>query len=733
MARRLPFPAALPGLVLVLLLCPGLPGAPGRDPLPEAGRDLFDAYDERIGTLLEDAGAAAAAGDHARAVPLLQEAADLATGQVVRVGRRTYLGVREYVNARLRSWPPEGLAAYRRLTDPRARAALDTALRSGDARGIDLVARRYALSSAGAPARLALGTRALSRGDHDTALRHLLEILRLYPAGDIPGVRRADVLARAALAAAGLGDRALLAEVAGQAAADAAVPVTLGGAERPLSEVLDLARRIAPPAAAATWPTLGGSAARSGGGSGPAGPLDLYYVFDLPGTLPGEPGPAQDSPRLPFHPVVSGGLVVTATHLAVLALPLPEAGRRPAAAPEPRWVFPGGEDLDKIVFSEGLPPMFATLSGDVVVLPFRDHDVGIMFETPTSDELVRKTLLALSLPREGALLDQRGGADPLAAALVEDFTFCGAPAAVGDRVYVTGTRFTGLTETFVFCFERAGEGEILRPAWRTFVARGQGRRVGEYEYADAEASPVAVRHGVVYVCTNAGAVAALDAESGETLWTHAYEEARERYDVFRREVVSGRTWFANAPVLDDRFLCVAPMDSEQLLVFFHLPDPATGFVEHGAFSLDDVALGFDPRYLLGLRDGVAFLAGSCRSRGEPPLFAVRAGSEPGRPPETRRVRWRAPIEEDAPCGRGAIGGDFAYFPTAKALYRVSLADGRADRLVDFTDDALLARSGGRTLAGNVAVAGPWLVTAGEDFVAVFGPPFDRKDPPEKGD
>ena len=79
---------------------------------------------------------------------------------------------------------------------------------------------------------------------------------------------------------------------------------------------------------------------------------------------------------------------------------------------------------------------------------------------------------------------------------------------------------------------------------------------------------------------------------------------------------------------------MAPLDADRLFVYFQRPDLATGYVEHARFGRDEVVNGFDPEYVLGVRDGVVFLAGSTRTLGERPLFAVKSG--PGSSGRTRR-------------------------------------------------------------------------------------------------
>ncbi|MHC4473676.1 MAG: PQQ-binding-like beta-propeller repeat protein, partial [Planctomycetota bacterium] len=445
------------------------------------------------------------------------------------------------------------------------------------------------------------------------------------------------------------------------------------------------------------------------------------------------------SPLIPVHPLIADGQVILVGHRSVQALALPPVRSRPTRAeikrhgPVVLWSFPpfSTMELGAARSPSDLFPAFATAADGVLVLPFYDTDNvqgGDLGETPEKEAVV-----SLSLEEEGKKLDQRGGLDPLydSEGAFDEVTFSGAPLCVGSRVYVTGTRSKHRVETHAFCFDASRGPGRLRPLWRTKVCLGSGVRQPiwrDYPVTSprVDASSPAMRNGILHLCSNTGAVAALDAETGEILWVHVYEQAERNARLYPGEMTTLATWFVNPPMLDHRLLYVAPLDADKLYTYHQRPDIENAYVVHGAFTRREVQTGFDPEYVLGVRDGLVFIAGSSLARGERPLFAVK--SEPAHDRDQQRILWRAAIEEDEPRGRGVVAGDAIYFPTRKGIYRVSVSDGKAEKIVSPASpdvfDALsrIDVTDPEKVIGNLAVAGPWLVSASEEMVCLFGPP-----------
>jgi hypothetical protein len=494
-------------------------------------------------------------------------------------------------------------------------------------------------------------------------------------------------------------------------------------------------------------------------------PLVLYWTWEIPGAKepPETFSPPPHSAKIPVHPLIVDGQVVIVGHSAIHGFRLPEPGDVPpgdtlaARRPEVLWVGPPGRSENVVNSQRGQPPALAAASEGILATPFLDIDSGFGDDYLDEEDIEKVALITLSLAEEGSLegevvpsrlrLDQRGGIEPLSPRRYDDIEFSGAPAIVDGRVYIAATRARRLVETLVFCFELTPSpaGLLLRPHWSTSVSMGAGRKVGAFAEEKMDASSVAVRNGVLYLCSNTGAIAALDAETGDILWIYAYETADFRLGLYTREVVSPTTWFHNPVMMDHRYVYAAPVDSRYLHILFQQfqrPDDArTLDVAHDEFdALKDVVYGFDPEYLVGAQDGVVFLAGSSRG-GERPLLAVKAGpayyGSEEREGDQNRIVWRAQIEEDAPSGRGVLAGDALFFPTGKGIYRVEVADGRVTKLVDPAKIPLLVAlgkdRGDRRIPGNLAVAGPWLVSASDRIVSLFGPPPEEKEKSEKQD
>ena len=595
---------------------------------------------------------------------------------------------------------------------------------------------------------LDLGTRALTRGDMDLALRHFQEIQRLYPEGPIPGIERADVLARAGVAAAKIGDRLMLEETRGSAAAlPPETVVKVAGSTAKLTEFLDGLAVVSPGELAPEgWSEVGGGPARRGGREGPTGPFERYLTIRRYSSSFGEYEPyepyrrADDrskddrSKSAPIHPLIGEGFLVLPGRNMIQGIPLPGGDPDREA-----WFCPPPEDDLEPTPEIRNVPIFGSLAGGVLTIPYRDPSSG-----GYSYDLSKQALLTIDI-RTGIQLDGRGAGNPVEEAmdqLPEGIEFCGSPAIANARVYGTGFRKRHLIETVVFCFDSGGHRGGLRLRWQTSVCMGEGQRSSGFSILSMddgmEASSVTIRNGLAYVCSNTGAVAALEADTGEIVWLHTYEQARRRTDLLTREVRTTTTWHANPPMLDHRLLYVTPLDADRLFIYHQRPDLKTGYVVYDHFGRDQIVNGFDPEYMIGVRDGVVFLAGTTRSRGERPLFAVKSGpwttGTDGKPADQQRILWRAEIEEDAPAGRGILAGNSIYFPTKKAIYRVAIEDGAVTRLLDLSDfPDEDDRDGVVDPIGNLAVSGPWLVTAGEHAITLFGPVREQKDQPESGD
>lgn len=169
--------------------------------------------------------------------------------------------------------------------------------------------------------------------------------------------------------------------------------------------------------------------------------------------------------------------------------------------------------------------------------------------------------------RAWSTADWQDGADGL-----RDVTFLAAPTVLGERLLVPALR----REIYELrCLDRA----TGRPLWHTPIHAGGSR------FFKAPGTPVATSGGVAFVLTNAGCLAAVDANTGDLRWIRRYErtdplrprpqpklgdEVENYYGLYSEEDLTG--FLPNELVVRDGLIVLAPIDSEMLLCL----DGATG-------------------------------------------------------------------------------------------------------------------------------------------------------------
>ncbi|MHC4200204.1 MAG: tetratricopeptide repeat protein, partial [Planctomycetota bacterium] len=156
-------------------------------------------------TLVRTADRAAARKDIGWAPEYYQRAIDLHSGRLLRSGNDRYVGVVDYCAARIRSLGTEGIAAYRKMVDRRARAMYERALLDRDVVLLQRVASVYPASSVADDALNRAGNLRLEQGRPARAAHIFGRILEEHPDTNID---RAMLLAKYAFASELALDRA---------------------------------------------------------------------------------------------------------------------------------------------------------------------------------------------------------------------------------------------------------------------------------------------------------------------------------------------------------------------------------------------------------------------------------------------------------------------------------------------------------------------------------------------
>jgi outer membrane protein assembly factor BamB/tetratricopeptide (TPR) repeat protein len=644
-------------------------------------------------------------------------------------GSSLYVDARRYCQSRLAALPPEARALYRKRVDDEAGALFARGDRDGDPEPLRRVVEEYFCSNWGDDAAERLGDLAFRDGRFAEALASYGLLVPERPdAADAlvhpdPSVDLAGVAAKVLLCRAAAGDPPDEGSLDAYRRAYPKAEGHLAGRDGPLADLVAeaLARdHLAPPAMLdGRWPTFAGAASRSRvapeaveiGDFGWAVPLD--DPSRAPGARPGPaearlgpPPPASDAAP-PFYPIIVGDQVVISDGSEITALRLDE---RPTGVPKPPPPADGGGGegtpgdareptlLERLTVWRQPPegsarrargtggPAYHTLTaqGDRVFarlsapLGRTGGNGGTLVAMRNTPEVEGKLLWyrsagEIALPSRGAGPNDRGQA-----------VYEGTPVADDGRVYVALSESS--TETWVYV--AALEAETGRTAWVTYLGGAASSR--DLMRNTPLGSPpghrlLSLDGRSVYYQTNMGAVAALDAETGEVRWLATYPtpDVRNGGPAVRRGL--------NPAVVHEGLVLVAPEDTQEILAF----DADDGRLAWKSQPLPDVV------HLLGVARGHLFATGRHR------VYTLDA--------KTGRVERAWP---DAGLGyegygRGILAGDRVYWPTRTEIHVLDQATGGNEHAT-----IPLFQAFGRG-GGNLAVGDGYLVVAGADELAVY--------------
>lgn len=636
-------------------------------------RELVDSTEEH-----------ARAGRFDRAVEILARALRDDPAAVVPVEPGRAEGVRAFVEKKIISWGAPGVEAYRRRFEADAE---EERKRAGSAEELREVARRYPFCDAGERAAAAAAARFAEAGRKEEAAGVLREMFRRNPFARSPV---AIALAAGLFAETGRfrEGRALRKRCREETIES---PLRRGGTRVELSRILDEAehRETAPPAASAfdpDWPAFGGDAggARAFGQDLRPTPSSAWNG-DLPEPAYGEDDRWGGEVRLAasVFPAVVDGVLYAANGVSVRAWNL-----MTGAEPVKLWGIGPVRPPAALVFEERIAHsvtvhagrVYASLVSTILAGESRLSYLQVTYPLP------KRSLLCLDADT-GRLLWKIGGGDP--SARLSGLSFPAAPAAADGRLYVAATEQMHGTDPFrhyLLCLD-AATGDVR---WKTFVASG-GTEINLFGNSIRESVPsrVSLRDGRVFVCTNHGAIACLDANTGEIEWVVRYEQIPVR-PTRQFPPPRNQTFFSNNPIVADEAVVVAPLDSKRILAL-RPEDGATLW----SLAFDDVRASS----VLGVRGRALVLAGE-----DVWLVHVETGKRLARIPTDRGTGslrgW----------GRGALGDRWAYVPTR---YGLSILDLEGRREHDFLPWNA-TRPFNVTLAENLVV-----LTEGEDSIRLW--------------
>ena len=439
----------------------------------------------------------------------------------------TFVSLARLMEREMSQWPAEALAAYQRQFDQAAKAPFERAWRARRIVDLLAVADRFFFTTWGYRAADGASQLAMEQGDLPLAMELYEQRLPRHPLG---AQKRGDYLARTAICAALLG----WPEVASgaidrlESIEPPAQTTWPGEGQTDLPEFRRKVFSLRPARASATtseWPILGGDPSRSR--LSPAGirrraPLWSSRKFTSDVRLAsGETDGDQftdgvDASLLCFVPVIGEDTVYFCDRWRVWAIDaisgadLWEYGRLSAEALLAGSI-PRGHATHGAVYSPTLSDrrVYAVIGG-----PTR-----FSFQSSPRRRRARAASLVCLDAATGAVIwkadrDNRGS-------LFDGLALDTSPVVHRGRLYVVGryARAAGLGQScHLMCLDAA----TGQPIWRTQLASGEAVGFG------VKPALPAVAGNSVFVCTNMGVVAAVNATTGRVRWLkiHRREWAR---------------------------------------------------------------------------------------------------------------------------------------------------------------------------------------------------------------
>jgi outer membrane protein assembly factor BamB/tetratricopeptide (TPR) repeat protein len=611
-----------------------------------------------------------------------------------------YKSTRERVARDIASLPPGGLATYRVINDPAARNLFLEAQDQFDERKMEQVAQEFFPTSFGDDAMAWLAEISHDRGAARQAVLRLDQALK-HPSPTIP---KTAALARIVLSYADMGQR----PAAEKALADLEQAVTdpkngalrLGHSEgaEALAKLKDRVSKIAEkktatpanPATGGGWETYFGNAAhnrflptRKNVGlrkwSVPINQLLEGPGADTSGAskiLNADGTPIID-PTMNYHLVSKDGYFYLCNANSIAAYPTgnPQPGLSSAGG-NVKFFFPNDaqptakpkeSNKDRVMRARfgrmagaGVRhhPYFVTLAGDRLYAVLGAEANTLDPDMWRGQEVKQQANYLVSLGYQSGKLiwslqpdvrsqffDSHSKADQ---EWLKTVFFASAPVYESGVLYVLAVQSHGLNDAWAAAFD-ADNGRLL---WRTQICSANAYTVGGPVQPDL-ALPVAVANGTVYAVTNLGAVAAIDAMSGNIKWLRVYDRQQvvDRFNNRGMRVASD-FWGPNAPVVHENLLIVTPQDSD----FLYAYDIETG---KRVWEISRTEReGSNLKHILGISNGALVVTGQNIQ-----FFQMKGGAALG--DANNPILFDSPIK-----GRGIVTDNMVLIPTEKALVSI---------------------------------------------------------------
>jgi outer membrane protein assembly factor BamB len=526
-----------------------------------------------------------------------------------------YASVTVAVQQRLARWPAEGLAVYLARFEPVAAVALEQ-VRQDDYAALHRIFALYFVTDSARQAGIRLMDLYLENGEFSAAAwigQHLLE-WHPHLTADQPLVLFRTALAYHLAGSPALADKFLQELKTQHANAKAAI----GGEQVALLDALSRQLQQKPPIAVAgggdSWPMAGGDVSRSLVSGAKGTPGAKVYSIDLPGPIVDNLNEQNKRALLEAHNAARG------QNLTINVIPAVDRGELffqdgqrmyavhlESGAPLAGWTQThGGNRMGQYWLPNAAAALMnlggevggvnaavsrqhtLTLTDDAILAvmgqPGGRSPFGPQVANPGGTRLV---CLDRSTGKQRWIIAPRSA--PADQANSRNLDFSGSPLVVGENVYVIarGGAGAGVEDCHVLCYSLAN-GEFR---WSCYIASSQsgGMAINGMPVAidNDTLSHLAFASGRIFVLTNLGAVAAIDAYSGATAWLSIYPRDDATIDRPNRMMrgwgwnpgmggIPGpnavRPWEFNPVIVSEGKVFILPTDGR----YIHIYDAGTG-------------------------------------------------------------------------------------------------------------------------------------------------------------
>jgi tetratricopeptide (TPR) repeat protein len=633
----------------------------------------------------------------------------------------SYAGVGLVVQRRLAKWPEEGLTVYQQLYGQTAADALAAAT---DSAALDHVYSDYFVTDAGAAAGIRLMDLHLEAGRFWAATWVGQQLLELHPHLQAD---RPMVLFRTAMAWHWANDEAkaqqLLDELKQKYPAESG---SIGGRDVVLADVLAAALRSAAPQPttrpedADVWPSFGGpgggaqvsSSMARPGASNTKIPLvqptltasnpqlqEQYRTADLMDLAMGK--------SLGVMPAADGGSLFFQDGRHLYAVNS-DTGR-----PLRGWTqIHGGEHPG--IYSVDEP---GRARGEQLTVTVTPQCVLAVMGQPDDETAIPGRPISASQSRL-VCVDRANGRElwtawphDLPETALRDGDYNGTARVVGDSVLIVerGGQDQQFENCYVVCL-KLSDGQYR---WSTYV--GSASRVVDAEngFNPKKTSQISVADGRLFVLSNLGTIATLDANDGRILWLSGYPRNADANQTGVQQGMAGaniaiKPWTQNPVVVAEGKVLALPADGKNLLVY----DAGSGTELKRIVTADYD----DANVLLGMRGNAVVLT---TDKG---CYCIDWTLYDHDNPDKAILWARKDVaadtiagEENSVFGRGFLTSDSVFVPTRHRLYQLGWFKGGK---VLSMYPARGAWFGGQE-PGNMLVTSQQVIIAGSTRVDIY--------------